>query len=160
MNFTTYSYRFAEEVLNSKLSTKKEIEDIISSINIPNDQVSRPRLNAEFKKEFLKRGWQGEVRLFEEPKEPMAKIDFLKERVGVEVSFSHASFIGIDLLKFQTLSYSNPDLDKIDVGVYIVATSAFHKDKLKGSIKFEKVCKYLPHFRNSVQVPIWVIGLK
>jgi hypothetical protein len=45
-------------------------------------------------------------------------MDFLKERIGIEVGFGHASFLGIDLLKFQVGSYSG--LDKIDVGVYIV----------------------------------------
>ena len=52
-------------------------------------------------------------------------MDFLKERVGIEVGFGHASFIGIDLLKFQVASYSG--LNKFDVGVYIVATKNFQK---------------------------------
>jgi Restriction endonuclease BglII len=47
--------------------------------------------------------------------DPSAKMDFLKDRVGVEVEFGHSSFLGIDLLKFQVASYSA--LDKIDVGV-------------------------------------------
>lgn len=42
-------------------------------------------------------------------------MDFLKERVGVEVAFVHRSYLGMDLLKFQVASYSA--LDKIDVGV-------------------------------------------
>ena len=45
----------------------------------------------------------------------MAKMDFLKDRIGIEVEFGHSSFIGIDLLKFQISSYS--ELDKIDVDV-------------------------------------------
>jgi hypothetical protein len=53
------------------------------------------------------------------------KLDFLKERIGIEVGFTHSSFIGIDLLKFQVASYSS--LDKIDVGVYIVTTRNFQK---------------------------------
>ena len=52
-------------------------------------------------------------------------MDFLKERIGIEVGFGHASFLGIDLLKFQVASYSG--LDKIDVGVYIVTTREFQK---------------------------------
>ncbi len=50
-------------------------------------------------------------------------MDFLKDRIGIEVAFGHASFIGIDLLKFQVSSYSG--LDKIDVGVYITTTKKF-----------------------------------
>jgi hypothetical protein len=52
-------------------------------------------------------------------------MDFLKERVGIEVGFGNASFIGIDLLKFQVSSYSA--LDQIDVGIYVVTTRRFKK---------------------------------
>jgi hypothetical protein len=44
-----------------------------------------------------------------------SKMDFLKDRVGIEVGFGHASFMGIDLLKFQVSSYSA--LNQIDVGI-------------------------------------------
>jgi len=55
--------------------------------------------------------------VFQEAEDLGAKMDFLKERIGIEVGFGHASFLGIDLLKFQVSSYSA--LDKIDVGVYV-----------------------------------------
>jgi len=90
-------------------------------------------------------------------------MDFLKERVGIEVGFGHASFIGIDLLKFQVSSYSA--LDQIDVGIYVVTTRKFQKhlasldQKWEGSLTFEKVKKYLPHFKSAIQVPIYVIGI-
>ena len=91
-------------------------------------------------------------------------MDFLKDRIGVEVGFGHASFIGIDLLKFQVTSYSA--LDKIDVGVYVVTTSNFQKDRKsvfsqnwEGSLTFEKVKRYLPHFKSAIQVPIHVLGI-
>jgi len=137
MKFTTWSYRFAEEILNGKLAVKREIEDTIRSVNISKDHLTRPALNEAFRKEFEAKGWETEVRLFNEPEEPLAKIDYLKERVGVEVSFAHSSFIGIDLLKLQTL-----------------------RNLPSGSISFEKVRRYLPHFRSAVQVPIWVVGLE
>ncbi len=101
---------------------------------------------------------------FNENQDPSAKFDFLKERIGVEVGFTHSSFIGIDLLKFQVASYSS--LDKIDVGVYIVTTRQFQKRMKKefnqnweGSLTFEKIKRYLPHFKSAIQVPIYVIGL-
>ena len=93
-----------------------------------------------------------------------AKVDFLKERIGIEVGFGHASFIGIDLLKFQVASYSA--LDKIDVGVYVVTTGRFQKfmkaecsQTWEGSLTFEKVKRYLPHFKSAIQVPICVLGI-
>jgi hypothetical protein len=96
--------------------------------------------------------------------DPSAKMDFLKDRVGIEVEFGHASFIGIDLLKFQVSSYSG--LNKIDIGVYIVTTKEFQKVMQKeyyqnweGSLPYEKVIRYLPHFKSAIQVPIYVIGI-
>ena len=91
-------------------------------------------------------------------------MDFLKDRIGVEVGFGHASFMGIDLLKFQVSSYSA--LDQIDIGVYIVTTRSFqqtmiseYNQKWEGSLTFEKVEKYLPHFKSAIQVPVYVIGI-
>jgi hypothetical protein len=91
-------------------------------------------------------------------------MDFLKERIGIEVAFGHSSFIGIDLLKFQVASYSG--LDKIDVGVYVVTTSNFQRAMMKtynqnwdGSLSYEKVTRYLPHFKSAIQLPIYVIGI-
>jgi hypothetical protein len=72
---------------------------------------------------FRERDWKIQPPVFDEPGDPSARMDFLKERVGVEVEFGHSSFMGIDLLKFQVASYSG--LDKIDVGIYIVTTKSF-----------------------------------
>ena len=114
----------------------------------------------------LSRGYPKKVKLivFDEPKDPSAKMDFLKQRVGIEVAFGHSSFIGIDLLKFQVASYSG--LDKIDVGVYVVTTKNFQKimksrynKNWEGSLRFEKVERYLPHFKSAIQLPIYVIGI-
>lgn len=91
-------------------------------------------------------------------------MDFLKNRIGIEVEFGHSSFIGIDLLKFQVASYSG--LDKIDVGIYITTTRNFQhimekefKQNWVGSLTFEKVVRYLPLFKSAIQVPIYVIGI-
>jgi hypothetical protein len=159
-----FSYRFAEQVLNSRLSIKQEIESILtdSSIDIPT--LSRPHFNEILERKFVEKGWESQPPVFNEPKDPTAKMDFLKERIGIEVGFGHSSFIGIDLLKFQVASYSG--LDKIDVGVYIVTTKRFqklmkreYKKNWEGSLSFEKVVRYLPHFKSAIQLPIYVIGI-
>jgi hypothetical protein len=158
-----YSYRFAEQVLNSKLQLKQEIESILldSSIDIPT--LSRPNFNEVLKGLFVAKNWYNQPAVFGEINDPTAKLDFFKERIGIEVQFGHSSFIGIDLLKFQVSSYSN--LDKIDVGIYVVTTKKFQKvmkeeynNTWEGSLNFEKVIKYLPHFKSAIQVPIYVIG--
>ena len=164
LRLTTFSYRFAEQVLNSKLELKREIEDVLTDPSIAIHSLSRPVFNVELKERFVNKGWQSQPPVFDEPKDPSAKMDFLKNRLGVEVGFSHASFLGIDPLKFQAASYSG--LDKIDVGVYVVTTREFqkrmksdHRRNWEGSLTFEKVVRYLPFFRSAIQVPIYVIGI-
>lgn len=80
------------------------------------------------------------------------------------MEFGHSSFLGIDLLKFQVASYSA--LDRIDLGVYIVTTREFQKtmkveyqQNWEGSLSFEKVTRYLPHFKSAIPVPVYVFGV-
>lgn len=164
LSLQTYSYRFAEQVLNSRLSIKQEIETILKDSSIIIGELSRPNFNKILEKLFREKGWECQPPVFNEPRDPSAKMDFLKDRVGVEVGFGHSSFLGIDLLKFQVASYSG--LDKIDVGVYIVTTRSFQKKmkddfglKWEGSLNFEKLKRYLPHLKSAIQVPIFVIGI-
>ena len=164
MRLQRFSFRFAEQVLNSKLTLKQEIEDILTDASIDVSSLSRPRFNDIRKEKFVGKGWESQPPVFNEPKDPSAKMDFMKERIGIEVSFGHSSFLGIDLLKFQVASYSG--LDKIDVGVYIVTTRNFQSKMKKdsgqnweGSLSFEKVVRYLPHFKSAKQLPIYVLGI-
>jgi len=150
--------------LNSRLSIKEEIEEILTDKSIDISSLSRPVFNSLLKEKFERKGWISEPPVFDEPRDPSAKMDFLKERIGIEVGFSHSSFMGIDLLKFQVASYSA--LDKIDVGVYITTTRNFqnkmrdnYNKKWEGSLPFEKVKRYLPHFKSAIQVPVYVIGI-
>jgi hypothetical protein len=159
-----FSYRFAEQVLNSKLAIKREIEEIITDPGIKIPSLSRPEFNRVLRDSFKSKGWEDQPRVFQELKDPSAKMDFLKDRVGVEVGFGHGSFIGIDLLKFQVASYSG--LDSIDLGVYVVTTLNFQKQmkqkysqNWEGSLTYEKVVRYLPHFKSAIQVPIYVLGI-
>ena len=159
-----FSFRFAEQVLNSKLALKQGIEEMLTKPDIDISTLSRPTFNAVLRGLFTEKGWENEAPVFDEHGDPSARLDFLKERVGIEVGFGHASFLGIDLLKFQVSSYSG--LDKIDVGVYIVTTREFQKRMKKefkqnweGSLTFKKIIRYLPHFKSAIQVPIYVIGI-
>jgi Restriction endonuclease BglII len=106
LSLQRYSYRFAEQVLNSKLVLKQEIEQVVTDKSIAVSTLSRPMFNEVLKSAFMSRGWQHQPPVFNEPGDPAARMDFLKDRVGIEVGFGHASFLGIDLLKFQVASYS------------------------------------------------------
>jgi hypothetical protein len=159
-----YSYRFAEQVFNGKVSLKNELEDILYDVTKNLDNLTRPNFNKLLDDAFKAHGWNSQPPVFSAEDDAYARFDFLKDRVGVEVQFGHSSFIGIDLLKFQVASYSS--LDTIDFGVYITTTKAFQKHlqttyghKWDGSLTFEKVTRYLPHIRSAIQVPIYVIGI-
>ena len=95
-----YSFRFAEQVLNSKLQTKQEVEGILTDPSIDVSSLSRPEFNKVLRKLFVKKEWEDQPNVFPEKGDPSAKMDFRKDRVGIEVGFGHASFLGIDLLKF------------------------------------------------------------
>ena len=90
--------------MNSKLAIKQEIESILTSDAIEVASLSRPIFNKVLRESFVAKGWIDQPHVFGEGDEPGAKMDFLKERVGIEVGFGHASFIGIDLLKLQVSS--------------------------------------------------------
>ncbi|MDA9499547.1 BglII/BstYI family type II restriction endonuclease [Bradyrhizobium sp. CCBAU 11357] len=158
-----FSFRFAEQLLNSKLAVKQEIETILTSCAVRLEELSRPSFNKTLRHAFVSKGWTDQPYVFADEDELGAKMDFLKDRVGIEVGFGHASFIGIDLLKFQVSSYSA--LDQIDVGVYIATTKRFQKhlatlgQNWEGSLTFEKITRYLPQFKSAIQVPIYVLGI-
>jgi hypothetical protein len=160
-----FSYRFAEQVLNSKLALKEEVETILTE-EVPDlGALSRPGFNKLLDERFTSRGWTRQPAVFVDAEDLGAKMDFFKDRIGIEVGFGHASFLGIDLLKFQVSSYSA--LDKIDVGVYIATTSGFQRrmknefqQNWEGSLTFEKIVKYLPQFKSAIQVPIQVLGIE
>ena len=139
IRLSKFSYRFAEQVLNSKLRLKQEIEAILTDRTIDVSTLSRPKFNEILDRKFVENGWERQPPVFNEPRDPSAKMDFLKERIGIEVGFGHASFMGIDLLKFQVASYSG--LNKIDVGVYVVTTKRFQK-LMKKSFKRNKKKNY------------------
>ena len=91
INLQKYSFRFAEEVLNSKLTLKQEIEDILLDPSIEPPSLNRPHFNKILENLFIQKGWETQPKLFDENQDPSAKFDFLKERIGVEVGFTNSS---------------------------------------------------------------------
>jgi hypothetical protein len=110
VNLQFYNYRFADQILNSNLEIKKEIMDSLRSIEMSAFGISRPELNESVESKLSKKQWQTQVPAFGAKGRGETRLDFLKSRIGVEVQFGHASFIGIDLLKFQVASYAVLDV--------------------------------------------------
>jgi Restriction endonuclease BglII len=120
-----FVYRFAEQVLNSKLAIKQEIDEAMTHPSIYTPTLSRPEFNKVLRDKFNGKGWEDQPDVFQGEDEPSARMDFLKERVGMRVGFGHTSFIGNDLLKFQVSSYSA--LDQIGIGIFVTTTKSFQK---------------------------------
>lgn len=61
-----FSFRFAEQVLNSNLPLKQEVEQILTDPRIELRNLSRPRFNAILDQLFSEKGWQRQPAVFDE----------------------------------------------------------------------------------------------
>ena len=72
IRLVNYSYRFAEQVLNSRLHIKKELEEILMDPRIELDQLSRPNFNKILDEIFQEKGWEAQPPVFDAPGDPSA----------------------------------------------------------------------------------------
>jgi len=179
MNVDSYAHRFADVILNSDYELKKEIEDVIRSFdydmverrfqeeNVRRKELSKKlaqgkqsTINQMFREEFQKRGWEVEKNVFNDPDNDLT-IDFWKRNVGIDVAFSHRSYIGGDLLRLQAAAEVK---NIIKVGMYICPTKAFAKivstKDASTMANYERAKWYLDNFYAVFTVPILLIKLK
>jgi hypothetical protein len=171
VQLTTFSYRFAEELMNSPAFKKerKDIEGIFKSIKVP--QLNPPKLrtrggkqmtfttsqknlNVLLDDEFKAKGWDCQPPVTQD-KVTGIKADYKKSRVQVEVQFGNMARWYTDVFKFQ-VSYS---LGLIDVGVLVVPMQSFANTIDENVAHYERVVRELPYAKMSITLPIWVIGL-
>jgi hypothetical protein len=157
VQYETFSYRHADEILNSNLSVKNEILHVINATAAVPVQQGEEGLTAKLSEAFRAQGWSGEVPVVE-GKLHTQYFDFFKNRVAIEIEFSRYEFIYRDFIRFLAAYNEN----KIDVGVIITNTRAgLDRIKYKSSgPNYERVCEELSWLRPTLTVPIWVIGLK
>lgn len=70
-----FSYRFAEQVLKSKLSLKQEIDEVLLNSSIKIEDLSRPNFNKILNELFVNKGRQSQPQVFGEEDELVTKID-------------------------------------------------------------------------------------
>jgi hypothetical protein len=178
MNYTDYSHRYGEIILNSAYAVKKEIESVIKSISTPDIEAhyvesnekkknagkneskgKQASLNSLFRSEFAKVGWDPEKKVFDDDDNDL-KMDFWKKDFGIDVAFNHRSFIGGDLLRLQAAAEVK---DLIKVGIYICATKEFAKylspKDASSMVSFERAKWYLESFYPVITTPIYLVGL-
>jgi hypothetical protein len=157
VQFDTFSYRHAEEILNAHLSIKREIENALGKVQETRVSAKADSLTHRIVEAFTERGWQKEVLVAEnQPHEQ--RFDLLKDNVAIEIEFSRYEFLSRDYLRF--LSAYNSD--KIDVGV-LITHSETGLARVKGKAVAPSLTRAkadLAWLRGTITVPIWVIALK
>ena len=170
-----YSHLGGAEILKVRYPDyDREVYEIIAAVTARRSKLSReatmpgrelfsPRdMNAQFRKAFRERGYS-ELRdtyTITVPNSPVAipgafkQIDFVKEKVLVEVQFGKYAFMFYDMAKFQYFFNEN----KADVGIEIVPCHALHKQMSTGVSYGEQLVYDIERLkRHFPAVPVKVI---
>ena len=78
----SFSFRFAEQVFNSRLQLKQEINEMLLEACKDLSVLGRPAFNRILKDLFVEKNWISQPRVSPEMK-AYSKFDFMKERVAV-----------------------------------------------------------------------------
>jgi hypothetical protein len=197
---TSYSHLNGEEYLMVHYpKLRNEVQDVIASVDAEKHRTKiskevrmagRPLLspvdmNATFKREFSRRGWNERQSTFwvtsdervlrgvqgllpdaqkaaieaagYEPIRSHNQTDFVKERVAVEVQFGKYAFVAHDLF-VKHLSFYVSDI--IDVGIEILPMKEMERDMSSGVPYYERdLLNVLRQGRGVPAVPLWMIGV-
>ena len=177
MEFESRDFRLAEEILLHRPAWA-ELRGVIASITPAeileaHEAIARrgrspaggqSAINSIFRDRLEPHGWEGEPRLFDDsPDLRRWKMDFLKDRVGVEVSFNHAEAIPWTFTRLNIAGESTTVREghRIDAGVAMFATERLKKwarmDSAVGT--FSLACAWLEIMKPIMPIPILVLGL-
>lgn len=174
-----------EEVLRKYGALHTEIIDVIQNIDssicktkvskektMPGAMLYSPRkLNKEFKAIFQEKGWKPQrvpckypTQYYLNDYEPQRlrsgafrEMDFLKEKLGVEVQFGKYSFMVYNVAAKMTI-FRN--LGFIDTGVEIVPVKTFADDMSTGVSYFEQFVWDLEHRGiSNIDIPVLILGI-
>lgn len=182
-----YSFNKGQEVIEANYSRElSEILDVIESVDsvVHKTKVSEEKtmlgkrlfkpssLNTSFKKEFVKRGWNPNSRvLCDHPtnfytseysppsvtQNAYREIDFLKNRLGVEVQFGKYAFVVYNVCAKMTIFHNE---GFIDAGVEIVPLKELAAEMSTGVSYFEQFVWDLEHRGVSdIDIPVLIIGI-
>ena len=178
MKVKTFSYRFAEEILQHPQyeAAYKELIRVCEECPIPvypgksakqkNKDVVQQLMNSYFFMRFQSLGWEAEIFATPDNNEDGLRSDFRKtfvdEATGevlltlqIEVEFGNVASSYRNYFKFQ-LSYS---YNLADICVLIVPSQHLSTRIDSGVSNFEKTCREIPSAKLSITVPTLVIGL-
>jgi hypothetical protein len=169
MKLQYFSYRFAQEVLDST-PYRPLLNEIIAALqqtqvpqrNVPKTQpssgktfsVDQVALNKLIETQMASRAWEL-YPLIVSDKGTQLKADYKKNRVQVEVQFGNMARAIYDLFKLQ-VSYAQ---DLIDVGVIVVAMQTFANQIDSNVAHFERLVRELKYAKMSITLPILIVGV-
>ena len=181
-----YSFNSGKELIEVKYATElREVEQVISAVDstqcktktshektMPGRTLYSPRaLNKAFKREFEVRGWCKHKVKCEYPVEyyvpgyvpdtsskgAFREIDFVKNRVGMEVQFGKYAFMVYNVCAKMTIFHK---MDVIDVGVEIVPLKVFADEMSTGVSYFEQFVWDLEHRGIAdIDIPVLILGV-
>lgn len=182
VDFETHSFRLAAEILEDRqawhelrvvLRDISQADIVTTHMRIAREREERGRrapaggqtaVNAVFDERLQRLGWRPEPLLFGgDPDLAAWAMDFIKERVGVEVSFNHSEAIPWTLTRLTLAGESTEVIEenRVDVGVAIYATGVFKSwsrmDSAVGT--FDRARLWLEQMRPVLPVPILMVGL-
>ena len=122
-------------------------------------------INQLFRERLAPLGWIKEPRLFAAGGDSLRgwKMDFLKDRIGVEVTFNHSEAIPWTFTRLNIAGESAKVLTEhqIDIGVAFYATDTLKKwAKMDGTVgTFELARSWLEMMKPIMPIPILMVGL-
>lgn len=181
-----YSFNCGEDIITSQYSTElEEVKQVIAAIDgtrykiktsrektMPGRTLYSPRaLNKAFTREFELLGWKkhrvqcnysteyyvpGFVSTASS-KGAFREIDFVKNRVGVEVQFGKYAFMVYNVCAKMTIFHK---IGVIDVGIEIVPIKIFAEEMSTGVSYFEQFVWDLEHRGVAdIDIPVLVLGV-
>jgi hypothetical protein len=181
-----YSFNGGEEIIHAQYPAELgEVEQVIASVDstqcrtkasrektMPGRTLYSPRaLNRSFAKEFAARGWEKHrvqcdysteyyvpgFALSSASRRAFREIDFVKNRVGVEVQFGKYAFMVYNVCAKMTIFHN---LGVIDVGIEIVPIGLFAEEMSTGVSYFEQFVWDLEHRGISdIDIPVLILGV-
>jgi hypothetical protein len=181
-----YSFNRGREVIEEKYAAElKEVIDVITNVQSSAHKVkesrektmpgrllfSPPALNIAFKQRFTEHGWISHrvscdypTQFYTAEYQPAAtfagafrEIDFVKNRVGVEVQFGKYAFMVYNVCAKMTIFHN---LDFIDVGIEIVPIKDFADEMSTGVSYFEQFVWDLEQRGvSNIDIPVLVLGI-
>jgi len=178
LRIQTYSYRFAEEILQHPryLPVYEEVIRVCRECPLPvykgkssaqrNKDVIQQIMNTYFKLRFISLDWQPEPLVTPDDNEDALRSDFRKTFINkesrdvlatiqIEVEFGNVASSYRNYFKFQ-LSFS---YDLADICILIVPSYRLANRIDTGVSNFEKVVREIPSAKLSITVPTLVVGL-